>query len=41
VAFIFKTLAVSEFSGIDTATEIVVLRCRGWRPRAQLVTFWY
>lgn len=32
VALVLQLLPVSEFSGIDTATEVVVLWWGGWRP---------
>lgn len=32
VAFILQSLSVSVFASVDTATVVVVLRGRGWRP---------
>jgi hypothetical protein len=30
VTLVFEALLVSELPGIDTATEVVILRRRGW-----------
>jgi len=38
VALVFETFLVSELSSIDTATEVVVLRRRGWRSRTVLAS---
>lgn len=32
VTLVLQTLPVSVFSGVDTATMVVVLRSRRWRP---------
>ena len=37
VAFIFKSLSVAIFAGVDTSTEVIVLRRGGWRPMLYLV----